>query len=337
VLIAGQPGSALARESEAAGVPVVPIRMRSAADARAFARLRHLMRSRRVALVHTHSSVDSWLAGLAAKSLRLPVVRSRHVTIPIRNPLVYRLADRVVASGERAAQLVRDAGVPADRVLAITAGVDLDRFHPGVSGAGVRAELGLDAPLVGLVANLRGSKGHRFFLEAARQVLREAPSARFLVVGGGVGFDDIRRRIEEMALGAEVRMLGFRRDIPEVMAALDVLVLPSIKSEATSQVILQALAVGTPVVATTVGGSPEVIRDGVTGRLVPPADGVALAGAIVDLLRDPGGARAMASTGQAEVRASQSIDAVMGRTTAVYRDVLDRSRRRAGSGILPDR
>ncbi|MBI1735572.1 MAG: glycosyltransferase [Candidatus Rokubacteria bacterium] len=309
--------------------------MRGAADARAFARLRRLLRKRHAALVHTHSSVDSWLAGLAAKSLRLPVVRSRHVTIPIKNPLVYRLADRIVASGDRAAQLVREAGVPGERVVAITAGVDLERFHPGVSGERVRAELGRSGPLVGLVANLRGSKGHRFFLEAAREVLREAPATRFLVVGGGVGFDDIRRRIDEMGLTDAVLMLGFRRDVPDVMAALDVLALPSVKSEATSQVILQALAVGTPVVATTVGGSPEVIRDGVTGRLVAPADGAALARAILDLLRDPDRARAMARAGQAEIRGSQSIDAVMTRTTAVYRELLGRSRRPAGDGIIP--
>ena len=316
-------------------MPVVPIRMRNAADARAFARVRRLLRKSGAALVHTHSSVDSWLGGLAARSLGLPVVRSRHVTIPIRSPLVYRLAHRVVASGDRAAQLVRDAGVPAERVVAITAGVDLDRFHPDVSGKAVRAELGLSGPLVGLVANLRGSKGHRFFLEAAQEVLREAPATRFLVVGGGVGFDDIRCRIDGLGLSGQVRMLGFRRDIPEVMAALDVLALPSVKSEATSQVILQALAVGTPVVATTVGGSPEVIRDGLTGRLVPPADGSALARAILELLRDPVRARAMARAGQSEIRASQSMDAVMVRTTSVYRDLLRGSRRLTGGSTLP--
>jgi glycosyltransferase involved in cell wall biosynthesis len=298
--------------------------MRGALDLAAWRGLRRLMRARGVALVHTHSSVDSWLAGVAATSLRLPVVRSRHVTIPIRSALVYRLADRIVASGERAAAVVREAGIAADRVVAISAGVDLERFHPGVSGKRVRDELALDGPLVGLVANLRGSKGHRYFLEAAREILRERPEARFLIVGGGVAYDDIRRRIRDMGLDAEVRMVGFRRDVPEVMAALDVLALPSTKSEATSQVLLQALAVGTPVVATTVGGSPEVIRDGVTGWLVPPADSTALANAILRLLRDPDRAREMARAGQAEVRAEQSIDAVMARTTQVYRTLLRR-------------
>jgi glycosyltransferase involved in cell wall biosynthesis len=177
---------------------------------------------------------------------------------------------------------------------------------------------------VGLVANIRGSKGHRYFLEAAVLVLRERPDVRFVIVGDGVGFDDVRRRVQEMALGSEVRMLGFRRDVPEILAALDVLALPSIKSEATSQVVLQALAIGTPVVATTVGGSPEVVRDGHTGRLVPPADSPALARAILDLLADPDRTREMASAGAALVRDRWSMDAVMARTTAIYDDLLRR-------------
>jgi glycosyltransferase involved in cell wall biosynthesis len=296
--------------------------MRRALDLRAFRALRCLMRDRAVDLVHTHSSIDSWVAGLAARSLRLPIVRSRHVTIPIRAPLVYRLADRIIASGERAGAAVSQAGIAREKIVAIPPGVDLERFHPDVDGKTVRDELGLRGPLVGLVANVRGSKGHRYLLEAAPAVLREFPDARFVIVGAGVGFDDVGRRVREMGLDREVRMLGFRRDIPEVMAALDVLVLPSIKSEATSQVILQALAVGTPVVATSIGGSPELIRDGHTGRLIPPANAPALAGAIADLLRDPHRAREMARAGQAFVRTTQSLDTVMARTVAVYEDLL---------------
>jgi glycosyltransferase involved in cell wall biosynthesis len=260
------------------------------------------------------------VAGVAARSLGLAVVRSRHVSIPIprRRALVYHLADRIVTSGDAVAGIVAAAGVPPERIVAIGPGVDTQRFHPGVSGSAVRAELGLTGPAIGLVANIRGSKGHRFFLEAAREVLRTRADARFVIVGDGVGFGDVRRRVEELGLGACVRMTGFRRDIPEVMAALDVLVLPSVKSEAMSQVIPQALAVGTPVVGTTVGGTPELVRDGETGRLVPPADAAALARAILDLLRDPEGARAMARRGQAEVLARHSMEAAMTRLVAVY-------------------
>jgi len=299
--------------------------MRSATDVGGILRLRRLIRDRDVSLVHTHSSIDSWLAGVAAKSLGRPVVRSRHVSIPIRRrrALVYRLADRVITSGEGVRSIVIAAGIAPERVVAISAGVDGDQFHAGVSGRPVRAELGLDeAPVVGLVANVRGSKGHNVFLEAARAVLVSKPDARFLIVGDGVGFDEVSRRVREMSLDTSVRLTGFRRDIPEVMAALDVLVLPSIRSEAIPQVIPQALAVGTPVVASTVGGSPELIRDGENGRLVPPGDARALADAILALLREPERARAMARAGQAMVRERYTIDATMTRTTAVYRGLL---------------
>ena len=324
-LIACQPESPLFAEAKAAAIPVEPCRMRSATDVGALLRLRRLIRDRGVSLVHTHSSVDSWIGGLAAKSLGRPVVRTRHVSIPIgrRRALVYRLADRIITSGESVRSIIIAAGIAPERVVTISAGVDGDRFHPAVSGRAVRREFGLaEAPVVGLVANVRGSKGHNVFLEAAGTVLAGRPDARFLIVGDGVGFDEVSRRVREMGLDQSVRLTGFRRDVPEVMAALDVLVLPSIRSEAISQVIPQALAVGTPVVASTVGGSPELIRDGENGRLVPPGDSRALADAILALLRDPERARAMARAGQAMVRERYTIDATMARTTAVYRRVL---------------
>ena len=325
-LVACQPASPLLAEAEAAGIPTVPVRMRGVHDLGALLALRRLMHARAVGLVHTHSSVDSWLGGLAARSLGLAVVRSRHVSIRIlsRRALVYRLAHRVVTSGEAVRAIVVGAGVPAARVVSIPPGVDTRRFHPGVSGKTVRDELGLaaDQPLVGLVANIRGSKGHNVFLEAVREILTTTPRARFLIVGNGVGYEEVRRRVSALGLAERVTMTGFRRDIPEVMAALDVLVLPSIRSEATSQVIPQAFAVGTPVVASTVGGSPELVRDGETGRLVPPGDPRALAGAILDLVNDPARAEAFGRAGARLVSARYSIDASMELTTGVYRELL---------------
>jgi glycosyltransferase involved in cell wall biosynthesis len=284
------------------------------------------MRERAAHLVHTHSSVDSWLATLGAHSLHLPVVRSRHVSIPIRRgrALIYRLADRVITSGTTVKAMIEATGIPARRVVAIPAGIDSARFHDGVSGRGVRAQFGLAGPLVGLVANIRGSKGHQYLLEAAPRVLAERPDTRFLIVGDGVGFDEVRRRVAALGLADRVVMTGFRRDVPEVMAALDVLVLPSVRSEAAPQVIPQALAVGTPVIGTAVGGIPEIVRDGETGRLVPPGDAKALAEAILEVLRDPARARAMAKRGQALVQERFTFEATMRATTAVYEELLRR-------------
>jgi glycosyltransferase involved in cell wall biosynthesis len=326
VLVACQPESPLLAEARTASMPVVPVRMRGALDLPALVALRRLMKARGVDLVHTHSSVDSWLGALAAKSLRLRVVRSRHVSIRIlpRRALVYRLADRIITSGEAVRTLVVGAGIPREHVVSIPPGVDTARFHAGVSGKTVRDELGIGAgqPLVGLVANIRGSKGHNVFLDAAREVLARRPDTRFLIVGDGVGYDEVRGRVRDTGLDAAVTLTGFRRDIPEVMAALDVLVLPSLRSEATSQVIPQAFAVGTPVVASTVGGNPELVRDGETGRLVPPGDPRALAEAILELVGDPERARRLGRAGQRLARDRWSIDASMARTAQVYTELL---------------
>src|SRR5262247_3710772 len=173
-LIACQPESPLFAEAKASEIPVEPFPMRRATDVGALLRLRRLIRDRGVSLVHTHSSVDSWIAGVAAKSLGRPVVRTRHVSIPIRRrrALVYRLADRIITSGESVRSIVIAAGIAPERVVTISAGVDPGRFHGAISGGQVRDELGLPAgaALVGLVANVRGSKGHNVFLESARAI-----------------------------------------------------------------------------------------------------------------------------------------------------------------------
>ncbi len=322
VLLACQPDSRLLAEARALDIPAVGVRMGSAVDTRAVMAMRRLIVARHVDLVHTHSSIDSWLGALAAKSRGLPVMRSRHVSIPIRKALVYRLADRIITSGEAIKTVLSQAGIPSHRIVSIPAGVDTRRFHPGVSGETVRHELGLSGPAVGLVANMRGSKGHRFFLEAARSVLPHRPDVRFVIVGEGVAFDDVRRQVGAMGLERAVVMTGFRRDIPEVIAALDVLTLPSIRSEGVSQVILQAMAMGIPVVASTVGGSPEVIDHGHTGLLVPPQDPQALAEAILHVLQDPAHAKAMLQAGQQKVRTLYALDVSMERTTQLYDELL---------------
>ena len=323
-VIACQPASRLFVEARRAGVPVVGIRMAHAADAAALLGLLATIRRAEAAVVHTHSSVDSWLGGLAGRLLRRAVVRSRHVSIPVRRSraLVYRLAHRIIASGEAVKAMLVAAGVPAARVHVIPAGVDTRRFRPGLSGRRVREEFGLKGPVVGLVANLRGSKGHAVFLEAAREVRAAAPDTRFLIVGDGVAAGRIRRLVAEQGLDDVVTLTGFRRDIPEIMAALDVLVLPSTRTEAIPQVVIQALAVGTPVVATTFGGIPEIVRDGETGILVAPGDAGALAGAIRAALAEPERARAMARAGQALVHREFTLDQTMAKTLGVYAQAL---------------
>ena len=324
VLLVCQPKGRILTEARDAGVPAFPIKMRGALDPVGFAELRGLMKRERIRVVNTHSSIDSWLAAAAAKSLGLPVVRSRHVSIRVKRyrVCVYYLADRIITSGEEIKHVLVSAGVPARKIVAVPAGVETARFHPGVSADRIRKELGLDGPVVGIVAMFRASKGHAVFLEAAREVRRIRPETRFLIVGDGVGRGDIEQRIRQLGLGEVVTLTGFRRDVPELMAAMDCVVLPSLRSEATSQVIPQALALGKSVVASAVGGIPEIIRNGVTGRLVPPGDANALARAILSVLEDPDLAGAMAEKGRELVLARFSFDRQIAETEAVYRGLL---------------
>jgi glycosyltransferase involved in cell wall biosynthesis len=321
-LLACQPASRMASEARAVGVPTLGLRMRGAFDGLALFHLYRVVPRLGVDLIHTHSSVDSWLGGIVGNTRRIPVIRSRHVSIPVKRLTVYRLADRIIASGGFIKEILERAGLAPERVVSIPAGVDPGRFSPRVSGAGIRQELGHRGSLVGLIANVRGSKGHQILLAAVPVVLATVPTARFVVVGEGVGLRDVSESVRAHGLAEYVRLLGFRRDIPEIMAALDMLVAPSLRSEGVSQVILQALAMGTPVVATNTGGTSEVILDGVTGTLVAPGDPVALASAILAVLHDPDGARRRAHAGQTIVADRYTLDRSMKATLGVYGELI---------------
>jgi glycosyltransferase involved in cell wall biosynthesis len=325
VLIACQVDSPLGREAQRRGLTIRPVAMRGAVDIRACWRLRRLMQAEEVDLVHTHSSIDAWLAGFAAKSQRLPVVRSRHVSIPVkrRRNFVYNvLCDRIISSGEAIREVLIAGGIDAEKIVAIPAGVDTAQFDPAVSGAAVRQELGLSGPVIGTVAMFRHSKGHHVLLRAMPAILKSEPRAVFLWVGDGVGRAALQREIDQAGVQARVHIAGFREDVPACMAAMDVVVSPSIKSDGVPQAILQALAMRKPVVASAVGGIPEVIQHQRTGMLVPPNDPEALAHAVEQMLRHPEAAAAWAQAGGQLIESHYALEQMIDRTAAVYTAVL---------------
>jgi glycosyltransferase involved in cell wall biosynthesis len=325
VMLVCQPGSPLAGAARREGLPMLPLAMRDAVDVIACWRLRRFMRAERVDLVHTHSSIDAWLAGFAARSLGLPVVRSRHVSIPVkrrRNFVYNALSDRIISSGEAIREVLIHGGVDPDRVVAIPAGVDGSRFHSRVSGAAVRQELQLYGPVVGTVAMFRHSKGHQLLLRAVPEVLKHVPDAVFLWVGDGIGRAGLQREIAEAGLSACIRLTGFREDVPALLAAMDLFVLPSIKSDGVPQSVLQALAMRRPVIASGVGGIPEVIQHQRTGLLVPPDDPHALAEAITSVLQHPARAAEWARAGGELIDGHYTLAHTIDRTAAVYAGVL---------------
>ena len=326
VLLAGQPDGRFVGQARAAGLEASGIRMRGAWDLGAVCALRRLISRERVSIVHTHSSVDGWVGGLAARAAGVPVVRTRHVSIRIRrrwNPVYRWLADRVITSGEAIRSLVIEAGVDPGRVTAIPAGVDLAEFTGGSDdGHAMRESLGLARPVIGSVAMFRGSKGHAHLLDAFATVHTRHPAARLLLVGDGIRRPWVEGLAKDRGLGEVVVFTGFRADVPLLLRAMDCFVLASTRTEGVPQSLLQAFAAGVPVVASAIGGIPEIVKDGETGILVPPEDAAALARAIELVLSDASGAAARARRARRLVEERFSHGASVSRLLALYDEVI---------------
>lgn len=332
VLVAGQPGGRFVERAREAGLETFSVRMRAAWDLSAAWALARIIHRGSVDIVHTHSSIDAWVGGLAARLAAIPVVRTRHVSIRIRrrlNPVYRWLADRVITSGEAIRSLVIEAGVRPERAVAIPAGVDLAEFSRAGDGDAVRARLGLSRPVVGSVAMFRGSKGHDSLLDAFASVHARHPSARLLLVGDGIRRAWVEGLAKEQSLSAAVHFTGFRSDVPDLLHAMDCFVLASTRTEGVPGSLLQAFAAGVPAVASAIGGIPEVIADGKTGLLVKPDDPAALAEAIEAIIADPAAAAARARAARALVERRFSHVAAVTRLLALYDDVI------AGRGERP--
>lgn len=252
--------------------------------------LRRIVRAGDFSLIHTHSSVDSWCGGLAGRLFGIPVVRSRHLSAEVspgfNARLVYDwLPDAVISSGRHIRdQLVDRCGCRPDKHFSVPAGADHLRFSPEADGAAVRKEFGLSGafPVIGIVAVLRSWKGHRVLFDACARLLETYPELRLLVVGDGPLREHLPGWAAAAGLVERVLFAGHRDDVPACMRAMDVCVLPSLKNEATSQVMPQAMLAGTPVICSSAGGLTEVVHDGATGRVVPPGDATRLSAALAD-------------------------------------------------------
>lgn len=318
-----------------AGALAIPLSLRRSLDPTATAALVKLCDELGVDVLHAHSPKDAWLCA-PLHAAGVAVVRSRQITNPVKpdwhRSVVYRRGcSRVIAA---AACIRRDLiarnGVAPDRVTVIGEGVDLTEFNPGRDGSAFRRDFAVanDEVLFGLVAMIRPEKGHLTYLAAAETVLAQCPTARFAIVGCGTGACELEHELRGRLMRRQgsydrgpIFMAGFRTDAPLVMAALDVLVVPS-HAEAQSLVVPQAFATGRPVIASRVGGLPELVRDGENGLLVPSGDPNALAAAMQKLVDHPALRRALGQRGLQLAQSSLRIECRMEESVDVYREVL---------------
>lgn len=281
----------------------------------------------KIQIVHTHGSQDSWMASLAGRlsSLRPVIIRTRHKSTPVsvsfRHDVLYRfLPHAVTTTGEAVRQqlIVRNHLNP-DAVFSIPTGVDMKRFQPRGPGVDLKEGLGIRVgqPVVGAVSFLRPEKGLDVLIDAISLLRKEFSRVCCLIVGTGQEHQKLLEKIRQQQLDEVVVLPGFREDIPELLNMMDVFVLPSLE-EGMPQSLIQALAMERGVVASSVGGVPEIIRDGQTGFLVSPQDPVALAEKVGSLLRDPEQRKVLGQAGRRVIEENYSMDAMLVKTEQLY-------------------
>jgi glycosyltransferase involved in cell wall biosynthesis len=234
------------------------------------------------------------------------------------------LSDRLITLSERLRQEIVGFGVaPPEKIEVIPLGLDLRPFAGETPRGRLRAGLGLgpDECLIGSVGRLVPVKNHRMFLHAAGALRRSGRRVKFAVVGDGELRAELEAEAHALELNGDVFFTGWRRDLPNVYADLDLLVNSSL-NEGTPVAVIEAMAAGVPVVATSVGGVPDVVAHGVTGTLVPSGDGEALARALADRLDCPGETRQMAQAARAEAAQRYSVEQLVARMDALYQGLL---------------
>lgn len=284
-------------------------------------------RALRLDVVHGHSG--AWLkAARAARSAAVRrVVHTEHGMLegeswytPSLKRCAARFTDHVVAVAEPIrAYLTGRAKVNGDKVSVILNGVDTNQFTPAVSAGALRARLAItNAPLIGNVARLAPIKNHALLIDAFALLRERIPEARLAIVGDGALRAELQMRIDALRLDAHAFLLGEVRDTAAVYRDLDLFVLSS-TIEGTSMSILEAMASGACVVATAVGGNPDLLGHGRYGVLVPSENPAALAAAMFDLLRDPGRRQRLAAAARAHVAERYSESAMIGAYEELYR------------------
>lgn len=289
-------------------------------DLHVLSRLTRLLRERQMDAVVTVGAGDKMFWGrLAARRARVPVVLSAlHSTgwpddIGRLNRVLTRTTDCFIAVAPSHGRfLLERERLPANKIAVIPNGVDTWRFAPVPDADAIRRELGISptAPVVGTVAALRPEKNHELFLEVARRVVEQLPTARFILVGDGPRRGPLEERARELGIAEKVHFLGSRNDVPRLLSAMDVFALTS-HNEANPVSILEAMSATRPVVSTNVGSIFEAVREGKTGFLVPAGDPATFTERLVGLLVDPLLCQTMGAAGRQMVVERWSVDVMV--------------------------
>ncbi|MHC4663834.1 MAG: glycosyltransferase [Planctomycetota bacterium] len=331
-----QPGSPMSEKAKNAGIETIEVRMRAEADALAVKELAEIMRRGKYDLVHSHTSHGHFLTWIAAYFGGRPLrVVSRRVDFSIYRH-IFSLswlkyihgADLYICVSDAVRKVLIADGIPPERVQVVHSGIDVGRFN-GSNGLNLRDEFRLPGNtfVIGNVGHMASHKGQATLLEAIPILKKSFTDFRVFIVGDGRLREQLIAHSKRLGVEDVVVFTGFRNDVPDLLGFFDVFVMPS-TMEGLGTSILDALAAGTPVVATRVGGIPEIIEDRKTGYLVPPHNPIVLAEAIGNLLNNPDRAKDFAGAGRRRINEKFAVSGMVEATEGAYYRRLARGRYR---------
>jgi glycosyltransferase involved in cell wall biosynthesis len=333
-------GNPIAGQIEELGYPVDMVPISRLRDATAMPRLLHYLREQEVDILHTQLEHANTLGNLVAALQGIPSVCTLHTfDDPPRGTSKYwryqlmwwslrANCDRVLAVSEGTRQHhIRVGGLPPDKIVTMYNGIDLTRFaRTPADRSRMRSALGIppDATVLMTVAVLRQPKGIQYMLDALPAVLESAPDVYYLLVGGGPYEAELKALAAERGVTDRVVFTGMRQDVPDLLAAGDVFVFPTL-GDALPTVLAEAMASRLPIVACEIGGVPEMVEDGVNGLLVPSADAARLAEACIRLAGDPARREEMGRAGYAIAQQRFEVHAQVDNLVNLYFELLNQA------------
>jgi len=312
-------------EAKKLGIEVTALRMKSKFDIISLLKIFPYLRKKKIDILHTHLYHSNIIGALVKKWKRIPIFLYTSHGLPIEknsplslcNNLIMRKANHkiIAVSSDVKRKLINYGKVKPEKIILIHNGIDVSKFFSSEKGKDI---------LIGTIANLRLVKGHQYLLKAIPTVLEGIPSTKFLIVGQGPLRKDLEQLAKRLKITKNVIFTGYQKNIAEILAKLTLFVLPSIR-EPLGICLLEAMATGLPVVATNIGGIPEVVKDRETGLLVPPKNPEILAHAILTLLQNREKAKNMAIAGRRRVEEKFNLKIMVRKTEEVYQNLIGKN------------
>lgn len=326
------PHEEICEEAESNGIAYTVFSCRSQLDLKLAFSIREFIKKNRIDIIHCHGYKSNFYGLLASKG-QVPSVTTNHnwltahwklKTYCFLDSLWIRFFDRIVAVSNEVKKDMLKYKIPEGKIRVVDNGIALERFAKLNETNDMKNQLGFDGKIriIGTIGSLGIEKGHIYLLEAARQILDSVKDLRFLIIGDGPLRKPLEEKSEKLGIKKQVIFMGERKDIPELLMAMDIFVLPSIK-EGLPMALLEAMAAKRPVIATWVGAIPKVIENKDIGVLVEPKDITGLRDAIINLLNDPGRRNLLARKGFDRVCMDFSSDEMGKNYLKLYMEITD--------------